>query len=124
MLIYGGDRAREVPAAYEVRLSGREKNIGRRNAPSPNVRMPDGSLLFSQPDYLDPYHIRNDLYVQRNGSQQRLTTGARLTAPDVRADGEIVAIQDLPATDRLVRISPNGRNLTPITHPSLDVQWS
>ncbi|HKN57652.1 MAG TPA: hypothetical protein VJV97_02310, partial [Gemmatimonadaceae bacterium] len=123
-LIYGGDKGREMPAAYEVALSGRERNLGRRNASSPNVRMPDGSLLFSQPDYLDPYHIRNDLYVQRKGRQIRLTTGARLTAPDVRADGEIVAIQDMPATDRLVRVSRNGRDLMPITEASLDVQWS
>ncbi|HEY3133232.1 MAG TPA: hypothetical protein VGJ47_01255 [Gemmatimonadaceae bacterium] len=123
-LIYGGDKGREMPAAYKVALSGREKSLGRRNASSPNVRMPDGSLLFSQPDYLDPYHIRNDLYIQRNGSQIRLTTGARLTAPDARADGEIVAVQDIPATDRLVRVSRDGRNLMPITQASLDVQWS
>ena len=123
-LIYGGDKAREMPAAYEVRLSGREKNIGRRNAPSPNVRMPDGSLLFSQPDYLDPYHIRNDLYLQRNGHQERLTTGARLTVPDARSDGEIVAVQDMPATTRLVRVSPDGRQLVPLTSATLDVQWS
>ena len=123
-LIYAGDKAREMPAAYEVSLSGREKNLGRRNAPGGNVLMPDGSLLFSQPDYLDPYHIRFDLYVQRNGAQVRLTTGARLTAPDVRADGEIVAVQDVPASTRLVRVTRDGRTLVPITPTSLDVQWS
>jgi len=123
-LIYAGDKAREMPGAYEVSLSGRENRLGRRNAPSPNVRMPDGSLLFSQPDYLDPYHIRNDLYIQRNGAELRLTTGARLTSPDARSDGEIVAVQDLPATTRLVRISSDGRRITPVTDASLDVQWS
>ena len=123
-LVYGGDKARETGAAYEVGLSGRKKNLGRRNAPSPNLRMPDGSMLFSQPDYLDPYHIRNDLFVQRRGEQIRLTTGARLTVPDVRADGEIVAVQDMPATTRLVRISPDGRKLVPLTTTSLDAQWA
>jgi hypothetical protein len=123
-LIYAGDNARETPAAYQVTLSGRETRLGRRNGPSPNVRMPDGGFLFSQPDYLDPYHIRNDLYIDRNGTQTRLTMGARLTAPDVRADGEIVAVQDAPATTRLVRLSQDARTLVAITPTSIDVQWS
>ena len=123
-LVYGGDKAREMPAAYEVQLSGRERNLGRRNAPSPNVRMPDGSLLFSQPDYLDPYHIRTDLYVQRRDRQERLTRGARLSAPDVRGDGEIVAVQDLPGTTRLVLVTPAVHRIVPLDQASLDVQWS
>lgn len=123
-LIYAGDKAREMPAAYKVGLSGREKNLGRRNGPSPHVRMPDGSLLFAQPDFLDPYHIRNDLYIQRNDAQVRLTTGARLSTPDVRSDGEIIAVQNMPGTTRVVRVSSDGRRITPITDASLDVQWA
>src|SRR5665811_1861509 len=80
--------------------------------------------IRDRPDFLDPYHIRNDLYVERNGSQTRLTTGARLTAPDARADGEIVAVQDEPATTRLVRLSRDGRTLVPLTSTSIDVQWA
>jgi hypothetical protein len=123
-LVYAGDKWREMPAAYQVTLSGRESRLGRRNGTSPNVRMPDGGVLFSQPDFLDPYHIRNDLYVERNRSQTRLTIGARLTVPDVRADGAIVAVQDEPATTRLVRLSADGRTLVPITPTSIDVQWA
>jgi hypothetical protein len=123
-LVYGGDKGREMGAAYVVDLAGREKNLGRRNAPSPNVRMPDGNLLFSQPDYIDAYHIRSDLFVQRARDQIRLTSGARLSAPDVRADGEIVAVQSMPATTRLVRISADGKTLVPLTPTGLDVQWA
>ena len=123
-LIYAGNKGREVSAAYEVTLSGRERRLGRRNGVSPNVLLPDGSILFSQPDFLDPYHIRNDLYVERNGAQTRLTHGARLNSPDARADGEIVAVQDVPATTRLVRVSRDGRRILPITQTSLDEQWS
>jgi hypothetical protein len=122
-LVYAGDKGREMTSAYEVTLSGRETRLGPRNGFSPNVRMPDGGLLFAQPDFLDPYHIRNDLYVERNGSQTRLTTGARLTMPDVRSDGEIVAVQSEAATTRLVRLSRDGRTLLPITSTSLDTQW-
>lgn len=122
-ILYSGDKGREVPALYEVSLDGRERNLGRRNGTSPNVRLPDGSILFSQPDFLDPYHLREDLYVQRGGHQTRLTRGARLSTPDARRDGEIVAVQSLPATTRLVRMSWHGGALTPITTASLDTQW-
>ncbi len=122
-LLYSGDKGREMPAAYEVSLNGREKNLGRRNGVSPNVRLADGSILFSQPDYLDPYHIRQDLYVQRGDEQIRLTRGARLSSVDVRADGEVVAVQDAPATTRLVRISSRGGAITPITSATIDTQW-
>ena len=88
------------------------------------VALVTGGLLFSQPEFLDPYHIRNDLYVEKNGAQTRLTAGARLTAPDVRADGEIVAVQDQPGTTRLVRLSRDGRTLVAITSTSLDEQWA
>ena len=91
---------------------------------SPNVRMPDGSILFSQPEFLGPYHIRNDLYVERNGNETRLTNGARLNSPDARADGEIVAVQDVPATTRLVRVSRDGRTIAALTPTDLDEQWS
>jgi hypothetical protein len=122
-LIYAGDKGREVPAAYQVSLNGREKDLGRRNGVSPNVRLPDGGILFSQPDYIDPYHVRQDLYVQRGGQQIPLTHGARLSFPDVRSDGEIVAVQDVPGTTRLVRMSSRGGLIVPITSADIDIQW-
>jgi hypothetical protein len=123
-LIYAGNKGREVPSAYQVSLSGKERALGRRNGTSPNVPLSDGGILFSQPDFLDPYHIRNDLYVQRGGSEIRLTHGARLSAPDARADGLIVAVQDVPGTTRLVRVTRNGRTIVPLTETNRDQQWS
>jgi hypothetical protein len=122
-LIYSAAKGREMPAAYTVSLGGRETKVGRRNGVDANVRLPDGGILFTQPDYLDPYHLRQDLYVQRGQDQIRLTRGARLSAIDARADGEIVAVQDVPATTRLVRVSTSGKTITPITQSSIDTQW-
>ncbi len=122
-IMYSGDTGREVPAAYEVSLDGREKNLGRRNGTGTNEPLPDGGIVFTQPDYVDPYHLREDLYVERQGRETRLTHGARLSTPDVRADGEVVAVQDVPATTRLVRISSRGGSIRPITTASLDTQW-
>ncbi|MDQ6872523.1 MAG: hypothetical protein M3037_11055, partial [Gemmatimonadota bacterium] len=122
-LLYSGNKGREMPAAYQVSLNGREKNLGRRNGTGTNVMLADGSILFSQPDYLDPYHLRQDLYVQRGGRELRLTRGARLSSADVRPDGEVVAVQDVPATTRLVRISSRGGTITPVTSGTIDTQW-
>ena len=123
-LIYAGDNGREVPAAYETSLSGRVRGLGRRNGVSPNVRLPDGSILFAQPEFSDAYHIWSDLYVQKNGVQRRLTSGARLSSPDARADGEIVAVQNAPGTTRLVRMSRDASVITAITPTTLDEQWA
>jgi hypothetical protein len=123
-LIYAGDKGKEVPSAYETSLSGREHRLGRRNGMSPNVRLPDGSMLFSQPEFFDAYHIWSDLYVQKNGVERRLTTGARLSSPDARSDGEIVAVQNAPGTTLLVRLSRDARAITAITPITLDEQWA
>ena len=122
-LIYGASTGREISQAYAITLSGNEKRIGRRNAPAVNVPLPNGDILFSQPDFLDPYRLRNDLYLQRGDRQIRLTRGARLSSPDVRGDGAIVAVQDVPGSTRLVRVSAEGKRIVPITQGSLDEQW-
>jgi hypothetical protein len=122
-LIYGGSTAREVSQAYAVTLTGNKTSIGRRNASAVNVPLPNGDILFSQPDFLDPYRLRNDLYIQRGSQQIRLTRGARLSSPDARSDGAIVAVQDVPGSTRLVRVSSDGKRIVPITRGSIDEQW-
>ncbi|HLA14121.1 MAG TPA: LpqB family beta-propeller domain-containing protein, partial [Gemmatimonadaceae bacterium] len=123
-VVYAAAKGDEVPGAYSVTLQGREKRLGRRNGVSPNVPLPGGGILFSQHDYLDPYRVRTDLYVEKDGKQRRLTRGARLAFPDVRADGEIVAVQAIPGSTRLVRVSPDGRLITPLTSGTLDINWA
>jgi hypothetical protein len=123
-LLYGAANGREVSQAYTVGVDGRERGIGRRNAPAVNVPLPNGDVLFSQPDLIDAYHLRNDLYIQRGDDEIRLTRGARLSAPDVRGDGAIVAVQQVPGSTRLVRVSGDGKLIVPITSGTLDVQWA
>jgi hypothetical protein len=123
-LVYSAYTGREVPAAEAVSISGAEKTLGRRNATGANVRLPNGDLVFSQPEYIDAYRLRNDLFVQHGNTQTRLTRGARLYLPDVRRDGSIVAVQNVAASTRLARVSSDGRRITPITRGSLDEQWT
>ena len=129
-LIYTASTGREVPGAYALDVAAgptdRGRRIGRRNgSDTPNAPLPGGGLLYAQLDYTDPYTLRGDLYIQRDGRERAITRGARLSSPDARAsDGAIVAVQSAPSTTRLVRVSADGRAITPLTSTSPDTQWA
>ncbi|HEV8446652.1 MAG TPA: hypothetical protein VGQ44_07520 [Gemmatimonadaceae bacterium] len=123
-ILYSGGPGRQTFGAYRVDLSGKEHRIGRRNGISPNLGLANGDLLFSQIEFVNPYQERSDLYVQRGGSQHRITYGKRLTTPDVRADGAIVASQITAGATHLVRLSPDGKTITPLTTGSFDEWWT
>ncbi|HEX7939282.1 MAG TPA: hypothetical protein VF483_09850, partial [Gemmatimonadaceae bacterium] len=92
---------------------------------SANIYLPNGDLLYTQQEYVNPYDFRSDLYVDRaRGGTRRLTVGARLADPDARKDGLIVAMQTLPAVTRLALVSMDGRRITPLTSATLDEQWT
>jgi hypothetical protein len=114
-LVYTGSDGRETNAAYLVTTSGRRVRLGRRNTRSASVPMPGGGFLFAQLDYTEPDVVRSDLYVERDGRVTRLTHGARLIQPDVRGDGEIVAVQLGPARSTLVRLDARTHAITPLT---------
>jgi hypothetical protein len=123
-IVYSGAPGRESFGAFRVDLNGRRRRVGRRNGQSPNVPRGDGSFVYAQPDFVNPYQQRSDLWVQRGGQEHQLTVGQRLTDPDVRADGEIVAQQITPGATRLVLVSRDGKRVTPITTGSYDEQWT
>ena len=124
-LLFAASTGRETPGAYTVDLTGRVQRIGRRNGVEPNDPTVDGGLVYAQLEYLDPYRVRSDLYIEKDGKSRQLTHGARLSSPDVRADGMIVAVQAVPGTTQLVLVSPDGRNIAPMTGTaSVNVQWA
>ena len=123
-IVYSGTPGRESFGAYRVDLNGKRTRIGRRNNRSANVPLADGSLLYAQFDFVNPYQERSDLWVQRGGREHQITFGQRLTSPDARADGEIVAAQIIPGATRLVRVSADGKRVVPITTGSYDEQWT
>jgi hypothetical protein len=123
-ILYSAATGKDVPAAYTVGLDGTVHRIGRRNGLGPNVRLPDGSIIFAQPDYVDAFHWRNDLYIEREGRQRRLTHNARLSNPDVNVRGAIAAVQSIPGSTRLVYLAPDGTALRPLTEGSDSIQWT
>ena len=123
-IVFSGDLGRETRGAYSVDLAGRVRRIGRRIGAEPNVPLSGGSLLTAQLEFVGPFEIRSDLYIQRGRRLHRLTHGQRLTAPDARADGEIVAVQAAPGTTTLARVSADGRLVRRLLTASLDTQWA
>ena len=124
LVLYAAANGREVPGLYSVDAGGRVVRLGRRNGLDANILLKNGDILFSQPDYTDPFHYRNDLYVSHLGHDTQLTHGARLAQPDARADGQIVASQATAGTTHLVRVSPDGRSIRSITTGNAEVQWA
>ena len=122
-LVFAAVPGKEVPAVYAVDTTGRVVRLSRRNGTDVNVPMPSGGLLFSQLEFTSPWHVRSDLWLERDGRIHRLTRNARLGEADVRSDGEIVAVQGAPATNRLVRATLSGV-VTPLTSVHPDTQWA
>ncbi len=123
-IIYSGAPGRESFGAFRVDLNGKRRRVGRRNSQSPNVPFGNGEYLYAQLDFVNPYQQRSDLWVQRGHREHQLTFGQRLTDPDARADGAIVAQQIIPGATRLVRVSHDGKQVTPLTAGSYDEQWT
>lgn len=96
--------------------------MARRNSLDVNAVGPNGSSVFSQYDYSDPYTLRSDLYLRDSTGEHRLTHNARLIQPDVRAsDGAVIAVQLFAGKTQLVRV--NGSTVTPLTHDGA-VEWA
>ena len=123
-LVYTGSDGRETNAAYLLTTSGVRTRLGRRDTREASVPLADGSFLYAQLDFTNPEEVRSDLYVERNGRATRLTHGARLIQPDVRADGEIVAVQLGPTRASLVRVSADGRTTSSIATAGNDEVWA
>jgi hypothetical protein len=123
-LVAGLNTGRDVPGAYALTPGGALARLGRRNDATPNAPLADGALVYAQLDFTDPYRVRSDLYVQRDGRETRLTRGARLARPDARADGAIVAVRSVPGATHLVRVSPDGRTIAPLTAAAADTHWA
>jgi hypothetical protein len=135
-MIYGNDDGRSLPALREIPVSGgRPEQLAIRKSLDITSPLPDGARVVAQADFTDPYTVRNDLYLERDGKTRRLTNGARLMQPDARvrrdASGatlaiDIVCVQVTPGADRLVRVRVTGGVVTiaALTGASPDTVWS
>jgi hypothetical protein len=115
-VLWAASTGREVPGLYEASIGDPRsvRRVARRNGLDANIPLGGDSTLFGQVDFVDPYSVRSDLYEGQGTEQRAITRGARLTQPDVRNDGAIVAVQLQAEASRIVRVGRDGR-ITPLT---------
>jgi hypothetical protein len=82
-----------------------------------------GGVIASEFEFTDPYSLRADLFrVGTDGSEHRLTYGARLSGPDVGADGAVVAVHTDAGLSSLVRVSAGDVSRLRPAEPG--VEWA
>ncbi|TVP53903.1 MAG: hypothetical protein EA351_14285 [Gemmatimonadales bacterium] len=126
----GCDRPR--PGDPSVDASGAEVSIcdEERLHPlhllSPPTPMPDGSWRIAQPEFVDRYRVRSDLWaLDAGGKRTILTRGARISGVDARpTDGALVAVVEVPGTHRLVLLDPAGVEIRELAGPDPGVLWT
>jgi len=110
---------------------GSPSSTGRREPSRPWHASTAGSALPGTPaapcwplsyEFSDPYSIHADLYrVTAGGRERRLTHGARLSAPDVGADGTVLAVHTDAGRNSLVRWSAGEVTVLRPAEPG--VEW-
>jgi WD40-like Beta Propeller Repeat len=88
--------------------------------------MPDGDLLVSQNEFNDRYRVFADLYVVTpDGSQRRLTHGARIEQPSVVPGGaRAVGVLQGDGATGLASVNLVTGEVTELVAPETDVLWS
>ncbi len=113
--------------------TGTDRWLARRNSLDASSPLPDGRRVFAQLEYLDPYTVLSDLYLETKGRSRRLTTEGRFQHPDARvtSDGRlmIVATQGVPGSSRIAVLTAQGDEDASLLrtipeHPSPDTLYS
>lgn len=126
-LRFVADEGRRVPGLYEAREAGRARRLGRRNSVDVSALAGATTSIAAELDYVDPYTVRSDLYLERDGAvggRRRFSDGRRLTQPDVhRGSGHVVAVRTRPGTTDLVTLEGPEAREQPLVLGSLDETW-
>ena len=123
-LVVAASTGRESPGAYLIGRDGIVRRLGRRVGGGANTPLSDGGLLVAQLEFDGPYRVRSDLYVERALGSTQLTHNARLSQPDARRDGEIVAVRTVAGSTHLARVARDGSRIWPLVPATLDTQWA
>ncbi len=106
--------------------AGRASKLVRTNGLATLDTGRDGTIVFAQLEFEDPYRIRTDLYLRTPaGEVRRLTKGARLSHPTLAPDGtRAVAVQEAEGTNRLVLVDLGSGDIRPLTPLDPEVHWT
>lgn len=123
-LVYTADDGKSNSAIRVIGLAtGDVEESIRRNGLGVQAWTPDGSLILSQYEFDGPYAIHSDLW-QMGAGGGRITSGARLQAPDVSATGRIIAVANGGGGAALALVDAETGAVRRITGDDPRVLWS
>jgi Tol biopolymer transport system component len=126
-VLYSRSDGRSDTQLYLTRADGSGgRSLTRTNGGSTHDWAPDGSVIFSQLDYVDRYRLFDDLYrVRVDGGVTRITRGARLTDPSVGPDGSwAVAVSEGGGTTGLVRVDLATGETSSLVEGEPETHWA
>ncbi|HEY0015926.1 MAG TPA: hypothetical protein VGC13_06390 [Longimicrobium sp.] len=125
-LAFAQSTGRDDPVTRVMEADGTVRNVAARKSMGPLAWLPDGSgLVTSQLDAVDPYRTFSDLYrMPLDGGVRRLTRAARLSEPDVRRDGRMVAVRGGGESNVLVVADRDGGAVRTLVAAAPGVWWA
>ena len=125
-LVYVANDGRRTTGLYSLTLSGERHRIGRRAGLDAPAWLADGTSLQAELEYTDLYTLRSDLTSGSGITRRRITSGERLSHPDVHAaSGRVVALKTEEGTTSIVEASAEDAfPPRPIAQGTLDRAWA
>ena len=127
VLVYArSDGRSDIQLRVDSPEGGNARQLMRTNGLATSAWTPAGELLLSQREMEGPYRSYGDLYLGRlDGSQERITHGARLSDPTVYPDGRrALAVQHGDGSNGLVTVQLDDGSVQDWVAPDPDVHWA
>jgi len=126
-LLVGVNDGQDVSGLYRARVRDAGitlERLSRRNSLDANAVGADGSITWGQLDFEDPFVVRSRLWrTDAEGREAPLSGTTRVLLPDVRTDGEVVAVRAVAGTTELVRVGRDGA-VRPFVSATLDSAYT
>jgi hypothetical protein len=105
---------------------GEDRTLGPLHLVSPLSWGADGSLWTTQPEYVDRYRIRSDLWrIAPDGHRHQVTRGLRVATADAHPrGGPLAAVLEAPGSHRLALISEDGDLVRILVEADPGVHWA
>ena len=126
-LVYLRSDGRSYPRLVRMPPGGGDPStVTRTNNRTPFDVLPGGQVVFAQRDYSDRYRVFSDLYVATlEGTERRVTEGARLTAPSAGPEGAwAVAVAEGGGTNGLARVDLLDGSIRTLVAPEAGTYWA
>ncbi len=124
-LVYRRSDGRSDPVLVSTGLDGGGETTVTRIRGGRFAFTPGGDVLTGQLEFSGRYRLFSDIYrVSRDGAMDRLTHGARLTAPSAGPGDRAVAVLEGNGATGLARVDTRTGAVEPLLHPEAGVQWA